>query len=77
MVEVGATGQGKFGKELHKRIGVLQGVNQQCLLPVAKELRGDAQAIFLTVHWPSSVGHAQAEDGGYCVEANRLAAAVL
>ena len=36
----------KFFKELLERIGVLQGVNQPYLVPVAQELRGDAQAFF-------------------------------
>ena len=46
VIEVGATGQVKFSKKFHKRIGVLQGVNQQCFLLVAQEPRGDAQAFF-------------------------------
>jgi hypothetical protein len=45
VIEVGVR-PSQVRKELLERIGVLQGVNQQCLLPVAQELRGDARPFF-------------------------------
>jgi hypothetical protein len=54
MVEVRATRQIQLCKELWQAIVLLEGVNQQCLLPVATGAADRRPGLFLTVHWPSS-----------------------
>ena len=46
VVEIGTASQAKFAKQLCERVDGFQGVNQQSLLPIAQELRVDAQAFF-------------------------------
>jgi len=46
LVEVGTASQVKFDEQLCERVDGLQGVNQQSLLPIAQELRVDAQTFF-------------------------------
>jgi hypothetical protein len=46
MVEVRAARQIQLSKELWKSIKLLEGINQQCLLPVGQELQIDAQSFF-------------------------------
>ncbi|AOL08561.1 hypothetical protein WI95_31340 [Burkholderia contaminans] len=46
VIEVGATGEPQFSKELRQRVSLFQGINQRRLLPIRQELRVDAQAFF-------------------------------
>ena len=46
MVEVRATCNAQLCEELRQAVMLLEGVNQQCLLPVGQELQIDAQAFF-------------------------------
>jgi len=46
VIEVRAARQVQLSQQFRQRVRVLQGVNQQGLLPIAQELRGDAQAFF-------------------------------
>lgn len=64
MVEVGAAGNWKLGKQLWQAINFLKGVNQLGLLPITQDLQIDAQ-VFLGVRWPSSGDHARVVTGGH------------
>lgn len=46
MVKIRAAREVKFNKKFRQRIRWLQGVNQQCLFPVAQKLQIDAQVLF-------------------------------
>ena len=60
MIKVGAAGKVEFSEEFWQRVSVSQGINQLRLLLVAQERQVDAQAFFLTGHWPSSRCRVQA-----------------
>ena len=46
MIKVGAACKVKFGKEFWQRVGLSQGINQPCLLPIGQKWEVDAQAFF-------------------------------